>query len=202
MEIYLIRHTTPQIEKGVCYGQTDLDVTDTFYKEATAIKEHLPKNLALVYSSPLQRCNRLAAELFPQHEVTHHNHLKEIDCGIWEMQHWDAISKEELDPFLSDFVNIAMPQGESYNDLYNRVVDYFTTIAQKPLPAAIVTHGGVIRSILSHITNTPLIEAFNSFKLYYGCVVKLCLHGNNFTYEVLHNIEPTVKEQHRPTAKQ
>ena len=26
MEIYLVRHTTPNIKKGICYGQTDIDI--------------------------------------------------------------------------------------------------------------------------------------------------------------------------------
>lgn len=37
MKIYLIRHTTPHIEKGICYGQTDLDVAETFNNEAEII---------------------------------------------------------------------------------------------------------------------------------------------------------------------
>ena len=30
MELILIRHTTPAIEKGICYGQSDLNVADSF----------------------------------------------------------------------------------------------------------------------------------------------------------------------------
>ena len=199
MEIYLIRHTTPQIAKGICYGQTDLDVTDTFLHEANLIKPYLPQSLTTVYSSPLQRCSKLAVQLFGQQNIVHHPHLKEINCGIWEMQHWDAIPKQDLDPFMADFVNIAMPHGESYIDLYVRVVAYFNHIATQPKPLAVVTHGGVIRSILSHITNTPLIESFNIFKLYYGCVVRLSAEGEGFKYDVLHNIEPALPEQHKPS---
>ena len=199
MEIYLIRHTTPQIEKGICYGQTDLDVTDTFLQEANSIKKYLPKNLETIYSSPLQRCSKLAVTLFPEQKITYHQHLKEIDCGIWEMQHWDAIPKQDLDPFMADFVNIPMPQGESYINLFTRVNNCFNHINSLPKPAAIVTHGGVIRSILSHLTSTPLIDSFNAFKLYYGCVVRLSADGSGFKYKVLHNVEPLQPEQHKPS---
>jgi len=199
MEIYLIRHTTPDVQKGICYGQTDLPVTNTFLEEAALIKKVLPTNIQTHYSSPLQRCSKLASELFPNNNIIHHPHLKEINCGIWEMQHWDEISKEELDPFMNDFVNIPMPKGESYIDLYTRVTNYFSTIIQETLPAAIVAHGGVIRSILSHITNTPLQQSFEAFKLYYGCVVKITKTSNGFNYEILHNIEPATGEQHKPS---
>ena len=37
MEIYLIRHTTPKIEKGICYGQADLNVADSFEEEINVI---------------------------------------------------------------------------------------------------------------------------------------------------------------------
>ena len=60
MEIYLIRHTTPAVGKGICYGQTDLDITDSFKEEVAAIIPHLPDNIQTVFSSPLQRCKKLA----------------------------------------------------------------------------------------------------------------------------------------------
>jgi alpha-ribazole phosphatase len=199
MEIYLIRHTTPKVTKGICYGQTDLEVTDTFLHEASLIKKVLPDNFQAYYSSPLQRCSKLAATLFPNNTIIHHPHLKEINCGIWEMQHWDAIDKKDLDPFMNDFVNIPMPNGESYIDLYTRVTNYFSSISNDVLPAAIVSHGGVIRSILSYITNTPLQKSFDEFKLYYGCVVKLTKTAQGFNYSILHNIEPETSEQHKPS---
>jgi alpha-ribazole phosphatase len=200
MEIYLIRHTTPDIVKGLCYGQTDLDVIDTFLQEAEQIKPHLPATITTVYSSPLQRCSKLANVLFPIHTIIYHAHLQEINCGDWEMQHWDDIPRQALQPFLADFVNVAMPSGESYIDLYNRVIDCFHQITNQPKPIAIVAHGGVIRSILSYITNTPLIEAFNIFKLYYGCVVKIIADNNDgLIYQILHNILPPQPEQHKPS---
>ena len=44
-EIYLIRHTTPEVEKGVCYGQTDLNLKNTFPQEAKRIKEITPNTI-------------------------------------------------------------------------------------------------------------------------------------------------------------
>jgi len=42
-EIYLIRHTTPKVEKGICYGQTDLNLADTFEQEKERILKIIPK---------------------------------------------------------------------------------------------------------------------------------------------------------------
>ena len=134
MDIYLIRHTTPAIEKGICYGQTDLDVTETFADEVLRTKAHIPAQAATVFSSPLQRCRKLAEALFPQHDISFHDHLMELDCGDWEMQPWDDIPKDEIDPWMKDFVHVAVPNGESYTQLHERVVQCFEQLQQQPCP--------------------------------------------------------------------
>ena len=198
MEIYLIRHTTPLVAKGVCYGQTDLDITETFITEANIIKAHLPSTIQQVYSSPLQRCTKLAAYLFPEKNIQMQNALMEINCGSWEMKRWDDIPREDIEPWMKDFVNIRTPHGENYFDLYNRVKSIFEAISLKPLPAAIVAHGGVLRSILSYITNTALIDSFTVFNLHYGCVIKIETANGNRQHSILSNIIHE-KETHKPT---
>jgi alpha-ribazole phosphatase len=199
MEIYLIRHTTPAVDKGICYGWADLDVTNTFEQEANLIKNHLPQTITTVYSSPLQRCSKLAQHLFYSEHISYHHELKEINCGRWEMQAWDDIVKDEIDPWMNDFVNVIIPDGESYVHLFERVTAFFKDIQPANSPIAIVAHGGVLRSILSFITNTPLQDSFGMFKINYGCVVKLVANSAaSFTYEVLHNAE-SEKEKHKPS---
>jgi alpha-ribazole phosphatase len=198
MEIYLIRHTTPLVEHGVCYGWADLDVTETFLQEADIIKQHLSNSIEAIYSSPLQRCKKLAEELFADATISYQHNLKEINCGKWELQKWDDILKHEIDPWMNDFVNVQIPQGESYVDLHSRVVKNFTEIVAQQKNAAIVAHGGVIRSVLSYITNTALIDSFNAFALHYGCVVKIKVEEENFSHTILSNI-PSKKEKHKPS---
>ena len=195
--IYLIRHTTPAVNKGICYGHADLDITSSFQDEAAIIRRYLPAGIQQVYSSPLQRCHKLASCLFPNHELTLDDDLKELHCGDWELKNWDDIAKEEIDPWMNDFVNRQVPGGESYVQLYERTVNCFTRIVSLKKTAAIFTHGGVIRSILSYITRTPLIDSFSVFKLHYGCVVKIMLHNSDYQLEILSNI-PSAIEQHRP----
>ena len=198
MEIYLVRHTTPAVEKGICYGQSDLDVTGSFLNEAEVIRQHIPDNIDAVYSSPLQRCTKLAAHLFPKHSILLDDQLMEINCGVWEMKRWDDIPREEIDPWMEDFVNVRIPGGESYVDLFERVNNSYYKVHQQQKTSVIVAHGGVIRSILSHITNTSLKESFNVFSLHYGCVVKITKQQDQFYHEVLSNI-PHEKETHKPS---
>ena len=201
-DIYLIRHTTPSVAKGICYGQTDLDVTESFLEEAALIRQVVPHPIAQVYSSPLQRCARLAELLFPGGPIALMPELMELHCGSWEMQPWDDLPKDEVDPWMADFVNIRVPGGESYLDLHERVSRCFRAIAASEAdgPKAIVAHGGVLRSIVAGITGTPLIDSFKVFSLHYGCVVRIHAHEGAMAHEVLLNQVPPEKEQHKPAS--
>ena len=173
MKIILIRHTTPKIAKGICYGQSDIDVTATFLEEIKPILQQVSINdkETAYFSSPLLRCKKLAKKL--SDTITFDERLKELDFGDWEMQNWDAINKEELDTWMKDFVHVAATNGESYIDLHARTTAFLQEIAKKNYKkVVIVTHAGVIRSLNAFINNTPLEKSFD-LKLPYSAVLKL-----------------------------
>lgn len=214
--IYLIRHTTPAVARGMCYGQTDLGVTESFHEEAAVIRQHVPGNIVRVYSSPLKRCTILAQELFPGRPIHLSASLMEIHCGDWEMRAWDELPPEQVNPWMADFVQVRIPGGESYVDLHRRVTECWQAISAEHgdtrhsaagdfrHPAAgdiaIIAHGGVLRSILSEITGTALIDSFKAFSLHYGCVIRLWEANGRWQHEVLWNQAPAEREQHKPTA--
>jgi alpha-ribazole phosphatase len=200
MEIYLIRHTTPHVATGTCYGQANLDVTESFVSEADAIETHLPPGITKVFSSPLQRCHKLAIRLFPNHTVITDPQLMELNCGHWELKLWDDIPAQETAPWMQNFVHEKIPGGESYLNLYHRSVAYFNQITNIPAPIAVVTHAGVIRSLLTFITGTALVDSFDNFKLHYGCIVKLTLEDAIWKHKVLLNTKPEMPERHRPSS--
>ncbi|HTR30488.1 MAG TPA: alpha-ribazole phosphatase family protein [Puia sp.] len=208
--IYLIRHTTPLVARGMCYGQTDLDVAESFPAEAAMIRKYLPQSIGLVYSSPLRRCTLLADELFPGRPLRLAEALMEIHCGKWEMRAWDDLPAEEIDPWMADFVRVRIPGGESYVDLHQRVGRCWEEIRQantakaaangagNPGDIAVVAHGGVIRSILARISNTALTDSFKAFSPHYGCVIRVFEDTGGWQHEMLWNQAPTEKEQHKP----
>lgn len=199
MRIYLIRHTTPLVEKGICYGQTDLDVTESFDEEVKMIRPHLPLTDIEVYSSPLKRCKKLAHSLYQDLDIKCYDDLMELNCGDWEMQKWDDIPSHEIDPWMNDFIHQFVPNGESYLSMHQRVVNRYEAIKETGKNAVIVAHGGVLRSILAHITQTPLKEAFDLFTLHYGCVVEISMEDNDPKHTILYNHSREGKEWHRPT---
>ncbi len=198
MEIYLIRHTTPAVAKGTCYGQADLDITESFHEEVDNIRPHLPPTIQSVYCSPLQRCRKLAESLFPGYPVAYENDLMELNCGEWEMKLWNDIPKKVMEPWLDNFIDVPVPGGESYRQLHTRVIACFENYFHHSGPAVIVAHGGILRSILAHITDTPLKESFDVFTCHYGCVVKLIRENGLFRHEILFNVSLAGKEWHRP----
>ncbi|MCC5905641.1 MAG: alpha-ribazole phosphatase [Balneolaceae bacterium] len=175
MEIYLIRHTTPDIEKGIVYGQLDLNLRESFDEEAESVLKHLPESFDTICSSPLKRCLHLAQKMGAP--VLTDSRIQELDFGEWEGEKWDQIKQKELNHWMSDFVNRTPPQGESLLDLRDRVLRFWKEIRKKQEGTiAVVTHAGVIRMIYSIVTETPLENIFD-LNLDYGSVLKAEVDG-------------------------
>ncbi|NIJ46266.1 alpha-ribazole phosphatase [Wenyingzhuangia heitensis] len=177
MIVYLIRHTTPNIERGICYGQSDIDVSDIFEEEANFLLGKIKSvTITDVISSPLQRCTKLATKISTAY--TTNASLMELDFGNWELKKWNAIPDEETNPWMNDFVNVPVPNGENYLDLFARAIKCYKNIQNNN--TIVVTHAGVIRSILTYITNTNLNDSFD-FKIPYGTIVKIDTESNEYT---------------------
>lgn len=178
MQLYLIRHTTPDIPPGVCYGRADIGLAAGFEQEAEAVRAKLAHlEMATCFSSPATRCVRLAERLGTP---THDNRLQELDFGAWELQPWDDIPRTEIDRWSSSFVDIAPPGGECFRQLHARATDFWQELAERP-PAAqtlVVTHAGVIRALLAEALGLPLHEVFR-FHLDYGGVTLLDWRGTS-----------------------
>ncbi|AUC15201.1 alpha-ribazole phosphatase [Tenacibaculum sp. SZ-18] len=167
MEIILVRHTTPAIAKGICYGQADIDVENTFEEEVQEILTNLKSfNFDAIFSSPLQRCKKLAKRI--NDKIIFDQRLKELDFGNWDLKKWNDIPEEELNPWMENFVELAPPNGESYIDLHRRTTSFLDEISNKNYKEVLlVTHAGVIRSMWSYVNNIPLNKSFD-LKLTYG----------------------------------
>ncbi len=184
MEIYLVRHTTPKIEKGICYGQADLEVTSSFRSEFERLQPHLPTSGIVVYSSPLQRCHKLASQLSVAPSLD--DRLKEMSFGEWELKSWSEIPRVALNEWMEDFVDQRPPGGESFQDLKDRVLDFWKELLAGPVEAPLIlaTHGGVIRVIVCHLLQVPLANVFN-FHLDYGSVTKIASHSKTLRVEYI-----------------
>jgi alpha-ribazole phosphatase len=187
-EILLIRHTTPEIDSNTCYGISDINVNGSFKSEYTkiiaAIDDFDPE---CVFSSPLIRCKKLAQTIYPDKAITIDNRLMEMNMGEWEMKNWSTIEKSAIEHWSTDFVHISPPNGECFNDLYERTVNFWDDIINSKTvqkKAAIITHSGVIRCLLSRYLAIPLNKIFQ-LKINFGAVIKLTLHSNFEEVEII-----------------
>lgn len=177
MELYLIRHTTPDIKAGICYGQSDIDVAAIFETEAdTVLRKFNGRSPEVVYTSPSQRCLKLASTLAQAWECnspTEDARLMELHFGEWEMKSWLEICPQALERWGTSYIHEAPPGGETFLDLHRRVQDFLADLhAYHVVSAAVVTHAGVIRAMLAEATGKPLSETF-AFELSYGGVTHI-----------------------------
>ena len=177
MEVFLIRHTSPAVEKGICYGQSDLPVADTFAEEFARLKLHLPAHFGKVYTSPLQRCSQLALKLYSKANIIYDKRLMELNFGTWEGKKWDDLSGPELDNWMKDFVTVPAPGGENFEMLYKRTKSFYDELlGSDNKQVGIVCHAGVIRAFLAIILEMPLRNAFK-IPVSYASVTKIHLNA-------------------------
>lgn len=144
MGLTLLRHTTPNVTPGTCYGRTDLALADSFDDEAREVVEKLP-HMTRILTSPLQRCRRLAT-LIGAHtglEVRVATDWIEMDFGDWEKVPWDQIDRAALDAWAADFMGYKGHGGESVVQLRDRVR---RALDAAPDGALVVTHAGCIKA--------------------------------------------------------
>ncbi|RMH64139.1 MAG: alpha-ribazole phosphatase [Calditrichaeota bacterium] len=161
-DVYCLRHTIPDIKLIYAYGQTDIDVAESFETEAARCRSVLPEDISAytVISSPLQRCYKLARYL--SDEVQTDERLKEVSFGEWEMRPWEEIEQAEgYRAWRQDFVNRSAPGGESFRQMAERVMACYRDTLEKPGDRFIlVSHGGAIRALIAGLTGLPLANLF------------------------------------------
>jgi len=167
MKLYLVRHTKVNLLSGVCYGQSDVGLADTFEDEKNTIIHKLQSlEFDRIYSSPLKRCVLLAESISNnQFEVRYDKRLMELNFGDWEYKIWDEIEKTDYaKKWFEDFTGIPCPGGESYQDLINRVKDFLDDLKKDKTTNSplIICHSGTIRAFYSIINQ---LEPKESFKL-------------------------------------
>lgn len=176
MKILAVRHTSVNVPSGFCYGQSDVPLAPTFEKEKVEVLQRLSmETYQRVYSSPLTRCTELAESVWRGYPVVYDHRLLEMNFGEWECRPWDEIAKtEEAKAWFSDWVNVACPGGESYLQLLARVQSFIQQIVSSHFGENIlvVTHGGVIRSMISLLSGMDPKKTFD-LNIDFGSITKL-----------------------------
>ena len=153
--LILIRHGESEgnaKRKGT--GQTDVALTEKGYRQAELAAKYLlsHEKIDAVYSSDLQRAYKTALPVAKALglEVTKYSDLREMDIGKWVgLTPEERLEQypEEAKTFNENFSLLRYPGGEYVPEVYDRVVNRISDIAQKHegKTVLIAAHGGVIR---------------------------------------------------------
>ena len=155
--IYLLRHgqTTASVE-GRYIGHTDVPLSEEGEAQLRDMCDRYEYPQAdVVLSSPLKRCLQTAQILYPDAEIIPMRELIEYNFGEFENKTAEELENHPVFArWLAGEEDVDPPFGESSRDFQRRVCDAFMRIVEGLLKtgttrAAIVTHGGVITTLLS-----------------------------------------------------
>lgn len=171
MKVTLIRHTSVDVPKGVCYGFTDVPLNTSFPTEAAQTAQKLAGlTFDAVFSSPLTRARRLAA-FCGYADATLDDRLKEMNFGDWEMQKFDEINDPHLQVWYNDYLHERTRNGESFTDQYLRVAHFLTEMKERGYQhIALFAHGGVLVSAQVYAGTVKEEEAFSALTPYGGVI--------------------------------
>jgi alpha-ribazole phosphatase len=185
MNIFFLRHTSLDVEPDVFYGQTDLDVSNTFEEEVKIIKKKINKLITKdykvkVYSSPLQRCRKLSQKI--SDNVILDPRIMELNLGDWEMKPKQSIPKELVENWEKDMINFTIPNGESNKKFLQRLKEFTDEICKTDEDVLIVAHAGSINGMISNLTGEPFDKLLKNFweKISYGSLSLLKKESKQF----------------------
>lgn len=154
MQLLLIRHPQPVLDKRYCYGASDIAVLPQQVQACCdALLPQLPVAAAPVpiHSSPLQRCTALAyrlAQALGQPHVLLQEGLREMDFGRWEQRLWDDIPWAEVEAWNQDLLHYAPGGGECLLAVARRMWMALSALLDTQAPQHIVVcHAGTIRIV-------------------------------------------------------
>jgi alpha-ribazole phosphatase len=174
LTIYLVRHTRPAVDPGLCYGAADvlLDAAQ-FAQDASRIHAQLPHDVHLI-ASPLSRCAALAQALHaqsPTRTLSFDTRLAEMSFGRWQGLRWGDIERTEIDAWAADFWHYNAHGGESVAQLRSRVQELWDELQSSAHAIVLVTHAGPMQVIHASLNGRDL--ATQRFNIAYGEVLAI-----------------------------
>ncbi len=181
MAIYLVRHTAPNIKRGIIYAASNVPVHDGEFQRVIPLLDAALPESALIVTSPLTRCRRLADFLAMrgnERVVILDPRLIERDLGRWTGKRWEDIPRDEAKAFEADFLDHWPPPeetengpvlrglnvhprlgaGESVRAMQTRVIEGFEAAwdIAEGRNLVIVSHAGPIAAMIAHWLGEPL----------------------------------------------
>ena len=141
---------------GRYVGHTDIPLCEDGLKQLEQLKKQAEyPEIDVLFCSPLLRCTQTADALYPHKETIIIRDLIEYNFGEFEGKTAAELENYPMFPaWLAGEEGVEPPFGESGSAFASRICNSFSMVVQGLMKtgttdAAIVTHGGVIMSLLA-----------------------------------------------------
>lgn len=155
--IHFIRHgAVDETLRGKYIGSTDVHLSEKGRKNLCEIRDNFGYPYAeKIYTSPLSRCTESCSIIYPKRDVKVIGAFSECDFGDWEGKSANDLAGNPIFVnWLQNSDKTPPPNGESGSDFTRRICRGFEKLVNDMAmtgtsTAAIITHGGVIMTLLA-----------------------------------------------------
>jgi alpha-ribazole phosphatase len=176
-DILFIRHAETDMAGTFC-GHTDPDLNARGHKQTAELIDRLrSENIDTVYTSDLHRAQTTAEAIASAFgiECRPRRALREINFGEWDGLTWKEV--EERDKvyarrWMAEHPLLPTPGGEGFRDFEQRVLEEVTFLSTRVAAQdiAVVTHAGVLRTVLCSLHQSSEEDAWKQTKPYCAIV--------------------------------
>lgn len=189
MQLTLVRHgeTLWNSAKKI-QGITDIELSQLGIEQANKLSRSLRhEKFDRIITSPLKRAYDTAQAIALHHKlpIIIENDLHELNAGELEGLSFSDLQlryAEFLNQWMIDHSSVTMPQGESLQEVQDRVWPVIQRIMSTSENALVVSHSFVIITIMCKVRNLSLSH---SKEMRVGVASKTCLEISNSTIDVV-----------------
>jgi alpha-ribazole phosphatase len=159
-DLFFIRHAETDMAGTFC-GHLDPELNGRGLLQLEKLLRRIRmENIGAVYTSDLRRAHTTATAIAKAFAVECRvsSALREISFGQWEGLTWAQIEQRDLTysrRWVTEYPDLPAPGGEIFHDFERRVlaeVSSLSTEAEtKRRAIAVVTHAGVLRTVLTNV---------------------------------------------------
>ncbi|MGJ9385648.1 histidine phosphatase family protein [Salipaludibacillus sp. CF4.18] len=184
LDIFLVRHGITKWNQDKRYlGHSDESVLPGVFEEMSELKQELNKySFDTIFTSDLKRCRETSDYLVGNklNECIVDQRLRELHFGEWEGKTYEELKTNHVyRNWIDDWESYNPPTGETAIQFKSRINEFLGEVYEKAQSKTcnhnqvlVITHGGVIKYILSSLKESSSIW---DFKIKHGNGVRISL---------------------------
>lgn len=175
MKLLIVRHgeTLWNVQKKI-QGTSDTELNENGILQANQLGKNLKEkniNISKIYTSKQKRAKKTAEIVgnYLNTKCVELDGLEEMNLGIWEGKSWEEVINEfplEYRKWDDNRRYNRPPEGESYQDLLNRLIPALKHIVETETEdVLIMTHSAIIMVLLSFLKETPFNKMAENYRM-------------------------------------